>query len=159
MNKLNFGTVWILLFISLTWPLSAAYAVNPEYKIPEELRVGVMDLPHIRVGSLKGSQQINYLARAGVEALAYESIAEGLKAVSEKKLDAFVHDAAILKYIVKKAYFEHLHVLPDIFNRHYVSMILPEGSRLREPVNRALLTVTEKNQWKDLLQSYLGPTF
>jgi len=117
---------------------------------------GFRDLPHVRVGTWKGSQQIDYLARAGVEALAYESIEEGLKAVSKKKLDAFVHDAAILKYSVKKAYFEHLYVLPDMFNKHYVSMILPEGSRLREPLNRALLTVTEKDQWKDLLQSYLG---
>lgn len=118
---------------------------------------GFRDLPHVRVGTLKGSQQVSYLSKAGINAVVYESIEDGLQAVSRKELDAFVHDAAVMKHIVREAYFNHLHVLPDVFNRHYVSMGLPEGSELREPLNRALLKVTEKEQWKDLLISYLGP--
>jgi len=115
------------------------------------------DLPHVRVGTLEGSQHVNYLTEAGINAMAYESIEDGLKAVSEKEMDAFVYDAPIVKYIVKDSYFNHLRVLPEVFNRHYVSMAMPEGSFLRESLNRALLKVTEKDQWKDLLQSYLGP--
>lgn len=117
---------------------------------------GFRDLPQVRVGTLEGSQQFDYLAKADISAVAYNSIEDGLLAVSDNELDAFVHDAAIVKYLVKKAYFEHLHVLPDVFNKHYVSMVLPEGSQLREPLNRALLKVMEKDQWKDLLNIYLG---
>ena len=117
---------------------------------------GLRDLPHVRVGSLEGAQQVSYLAKTGIRAMTYESVADGLQAVSENELDAFVYDVAVLKYFVKELNFENLYVLPELFNKHYVSMILPEGSTLREPLNRALQKVTEKDQWKDLLNIYLG---
>jgi len=118
---------------------------------------GFRDLPHVRVGTLKGTQLFDYLSKAGIHVKTYGSIKDGLKAVSEKELDAFVQDEAIVKYLVKKDFLRSLHILPEVFNRHYVSMAMPEGSSLRESLNRALLKVTEKDRWKDLLQSYLGP--
>jgi ABC-type amino acid transport substrate-binding protein len=109
------------------------------------------------VGTLKGTQLVDYLAKAGIHVKTYESIKDGLKAVYEKELDAFVQDEAIVKSLVKKDFLRSLRILPEIFDKRYVSMAMPEGSILREPLNRALLKVTETDQWKDLLQRYLGP--
>ena len=88
--------------------------------------------------------------------MGYERIEDGLRALSDRELDAFVQDEAVVKHIVKKSYRHNLHILPEVFDRRYVSMALPEGSRLREPLNRALLRVTATDRWEDLLQRYLG---
>ena len=91
-----------------------------------------------------------------IRAKGFKSIEDGLEAVAQKKLDAFVQDAAVVKHLVNKSYFKHLHVLPEVFNGYYVSMAIPEGRKLREPLNRALHKVIEKDQWNDLLNIYLG---
>ena len=151
------AVIWMFTSIILISIFTATAATELTIgKLSGKVR-GFRDLPYVHVGTLKDSQHLKFLSQAGIRATVYESIEDGLQAVSEKELDAFVFDAAIMKHIVKKAYFDHLQVLPEVINRHYVSMAFPEGSALREPLNRALLKVTEKDQWKDLEQSYLGP--
>ena len=34
---------------------------------------------------------------------------------------------------------------------------MPQGSVLREPINRALLKVTDTDDWLQLLARYIGP--
>ena len=81
---------------------------------------------------------------------------QGLQALAEDEIDAFVYDEVILKHLVKTQYPGQLHVLADTFNHYYVSMALPPGSQLREPLNRALLRVMTQNEWQRIVALYLG---
>ena len=45
----------------------------------------------------------------------------------------------------------------DTFNHYYVGIAMPQGSPLREPVNRALLKVMDTDDWLSLMERYVGP--
>jgi ABC-type amino acid transport substrate-binding protein len=86
----------------------------------------------------------------------YATVAEGLRAVARHQVDAMVYDAPILRYIAQTQMEGTIHVLHATFDHEDYGLIIPQGSRLREPLNRALLTITREPGWQDLLRSYLG---
>jgi len=52
-----------------------------------------------------------------------------------------------------------LEVLPHPFCREDYGIALPEGSSLREPINRILLEKIHGYEWQDKLHQYLGRSF
>ncbi len=81
---------------------------------------------------------------------------DGLQAVADNKISAFVADEAMVKYLVKTEYPAQLKVLAETFNHYYVGMVMPTNSPLREPINRALLRIMSKEEWDKILVRYLG---
>jgi len=49
-----------------------------------------------------------------------------------------------------------VHVLPEIFDHYTVGLAMPQGSPLREPVNRALLKIIDTDDWLRLKERYIG---
>jgi ABC-type amino acid transport substrate-binding protein len=142
----------ILLISSFTAAITTTLTVG---ELKGKVR-GFYDLPSVRVGSLTHSQIVEQLAKNEIFAWPFKSIDEGLQALAEDEIDAFVYDEVILKHLVKTQYPGQLHVLADTFNHYYVSMALPPGSQLREPLNRALLRVMTQNEWQRIVALYLG---
>jgi ABC-type amino acid transport substrate-binding protein len=68
-----------------------------------------------------------------------------------------VFDELILKHIVKTDFPGRVRVLAHTFEHYYMSMALPPGSPLREPINRALLRVMATESWPRLIRRYVGP--
>jgi ABC-type amino acid transport substrate-binding protein len=79
-----------------------------------------------------------------------------LKSLVDAQTDAFVFQGPNSKYLAKNEFPGQVEVLPGTFDHHYVSMAVPPGSQLREPLNRALLEFMETDQWKQILKQYLG---
>ena len=48
-------------------------------------------------------------------------------------------------------------MLPNVFEHQDYGFALPDGSPLREPINRALLKELASDSWNQLLAKYLGP--
>jgi ABC-type amino acid transport substrate-binding protein len=117
---------------------------------------GFQDLHKVRVGSLAQSQTLKYLDENGIAAMPFTNLQDGLQAVAEDRIVAFVFDEAILKHLVKTEYPGRLHVLSETFNHYYMGMSVPHKSPLREPLNRALLKVMQKEEWYRLLKQYLS---
>jgi ABC-type amino acid transport substrate-binding protein len=61
-----------------------------------------------------------------------------------------------VKYLAKTEFLGRVEVLPGTFDHHYMGMVVPPGSLLREPLNRALLEFIETDQWTQILKHYLG---
>jgi polar amino acid transport system substrate-binding protein len=142
----------IILISSFTAAVTTSLTVG---EIRGKVR-GFHDLPNVRLGSLAHSQTLEYLDEQGLAAMPFKSIQDGLQAVAENRISAFIFDDAILKHIVKIEYPGRLRVLAETLNHHYIGMALPPGSPLREQLNRALLKVMEKEEWYRLLKQYLG---
>lgn len=88
--------------------------------------------------------------------LSFKNVQQGLQAVSENQIDAFVDNEAQLKYIVKNEFQGKLRVLPETFAHFYVSMALPSESSLREPLNRVLARIIDMDDWVELKSRYMG---
>lgn len=151
------GIFWmfasIILISSFTASITTSLTIG---NLKGKVR-GFHDLPNVRVGSIAHSESLNYLAEKGITVMPFSNIQNGLQALSEDKLDAFIADEIILKYIVKTEYPAHLHVLAGTFDNYYISMAVPQGSNLREPLNMALHRVMNNKKWDVLVKQYLGP--
>jgi polar amino acid transport system substrate-binding protein len=115
---------------------------------------GFHDLFNARVGSIPESEAMIFLANSGIAAKHFETIHEGLEAVAAKRLDAFVLNEIILKYLVKNKFFEQVQVIPGIFDEYFVAIGLQTDSPLRKPINKALLELMKTEEWAKLLHRY-----
>jgi ABC-type amino acid transport substrate-binding protein len=77
-------------------------------------------------------------------------------AVADGKIDAFVYDAPLLKYLARMEMKGAVEVLPITFERQDYAVALPTGSVLREPINRVLLRTIGEPKWQEILDRYLG---
>lgn len=117
---------------------------------------GVDDLADARVGVVGGTQADEALAERGIGRRTFASVDEGLQALANEDIDAFVQDAPILRYTVQQNHASELRVLDAQFDYRPYAIALPSGSELREPINRALLEVTETPEWRNAIERYLG---
>jgi len=117
---------------------------------------GFPDLFHARVGSISGSQGFDFLSKQGIAVIPFQTFQEGLQAVANKGIDAFVQDELILRYQVKKEYPGRVQVLPGTLNEYFVSIALRKASPLRKTINIALLKFMKTEKWTELVNRYFG---
>jgi polar amino acid transport system substrate-binding protein len=143
----------VILIASFTAAITTSFTVG---ELKGKIH-GLSDLPYVRVGSLAQSQAMVFLTNRGIAVLPFESAEDGLQAIVDKKIDAFVFNEAVLKDLVRTEFPGRVQVLPGTFDHYYVSMAMQSGSRLREPLNRALLEITATDDWLKLVELYIGP--
>ena len=116
----------------------------------------IHDLPAVRVGSMVQSRGRDFLTINGIAALSFNNDRQGWQALVNDQIDAFVYVESIRKHLVKTQLPALFQVLPDSFDRTYISMAIPPGSQLRETLNRSILKFMHTNQWRRLIKQYLG---
>jgi polar amino acid transport system substrate-binding protein len=115
---------------------------------------GFNDLYNARVGSVSRSEAFDFLTKKGIAVIPFEGIQEGLEGVASKRIDAFLLNDQILKYLVKKKFPGRLQVLPGTFDEYFVSIALQDKSPLRKPINKALLKFMKTQNWTELCNRY-----
>jgi len=116
---------------------------------------GFNDLYHAKVGSVSQSEGFDFLTKQGIAAIPFESIKEGLDAVVNGNIDAFVLNELVLKYQAKKEFTGQLQVLPGTYDQYFVSMAFPRNTSLRKPVNKALLKLMQSKNWTEMSNRYI----
>ncbi len=91
-----------------------------------------------------------------IRATPFPTIEDGLRAVAEGEIDAFVHDAPIIRYFAGKDFRNKVQVLPNTFNDQYYGIALPLNSDLRNPINKVLLDYITSDEWKSRQEYYTG---
>jgi ABC-type amino acid transport substrate-binding protein len=117
---------------------------------------GVDDLPSVRVGAVAGSATINYLNSQRIRYRPFATPLEGLRALEEGTIDAFVYDRPLLAYMATRQFSASVEVLDVTFDRQSYGIAMPTGSRLRKKIDVALLEEIQSDWWKQALFRYLG---
>lgn len=152
-------------FVALVWMFGSMIIVASfTAAITASLTVGqlggkvqsIADLSSVSVGVVQDSAGAEELADRQISARRFESVEQGLRAVSGGRIDAFVHDRPLLRYAVRQSHQGEVEVLKDEIGRQDYGIALPPGSALREPLNRALLARVRSADWENLLSRYLG---
>lgn len=112
------------------------------------------DLQNYRVGVLNNSSLTKHLHNYGITPTPFQSIQEGLKEVTEKKIDVFVSEENILKYTIKQDFSDSLQVQSKTIDHFFLGMAMAPKSQLLEPFNRALLKVVATEEWKRKLNRF-----
>lgn len=118
---------------------------------------GPSDLAHVRVGTVRDSAVEEELRSVmGIAAVGYSGYADGLSALSNGDVDAFVASEPIVRYEVAKQFHGRLIVLPASFLREDFAFALPLNSPLRRDINESLLRYIDSEEWTKTVQAYLG---
>ncbi len=115
---------------------------------------GPADLYKVRVGSVPGSSAAAYLERRHIVFSPYADLTAAMDALAVDKVEAVVYDAPLLQYQTLQR--QGVRVLDARFEPQNYAFALPAGSRLREPLNRAMLAYLQSDAWREALYRYLG---
>ncbi len=120
---------------------------------------GPADLPRVRVGAVEGAASVARLRERGVRPSLYASIDEGLEAVADGRIDAFVHDRPLLAWAIDqggRGLAGRVRLLEVAFDPQPYALALPPGTDRREEVNRLVLEYTASPEWRKTLTDLLG---
>ena len=140
--------VWFLTgFLALGILSSVITAALTAQNITSSIQ-NVNDLAGKRVAAVATDAPRAYLEKLGLGGIPVENLAEGIKRVANKEVDALVHDGPRLTYLAseynKTAQPSNaVMVLPASFNPQIYGIAFPSNSQWVEPVNQALLKLRE----------------
>jgi polar amino acid transport system substrate-binding protein len=144
------------LIAAITAVLASSFTLNA---MKTEIRT-LDDLRNIRVGALTASTSAAFLENNSIVHQTRPDLDTLVKDLDRGTLDAIVSDAAFLRYRInqgkQQGQFESLTVLPYELAAQNYAFMLPEGSALRERINRALLTVRVQREWREKIAVYMG---
>ena len=143
-----------LLFISgLTASIASSLTVNQLSSDPESFN----EFKDRRVGSVKNTGTIQFLRSHFFKNIEeYEGVADGLKAVKNDNIKAFMYDEPILKYRIKEdASLNSLSILPVKFDVQFYAFGLPKDRVvLKQAVSQRILEIIETKEWQIVLNEF-----
>jgi len=116
------------------------------------------DLARARVAVVSATTGEQWLNSQGFAGRTYPFVIQAIKALQRGDVQALVYERAILGHLIKQYGWRDLQVLPHTLAVHDYAIALPTDSSIKEPINRALLKIIHRADWKDLVQRYVGGT-
>lgn len=117
---------------------------------------GVTDLTKVRVGAVAGTSTEVSLVRMRANFLTFPSARDGLLALRERRIDAFVYDRPLLAWTINHEFRSTVQLLDATFEPQHYAFALPTGSPLRKPLNLSILKAVQSPWWDEALYRYLG---
>lgn len=153
------ATVWmftaVIVIASFTASIASSLTVG-------QLSTGIsgpQDLAKVQVGSLPDSTSADYLDAHGIGYQEFAQLTGALDALIAEKVDAVVYDAPLLRYQLGQRGGGEVRLLPNGFDPQNYGFALPDGSEMRESLDRELLALTAEPSWQATLQRYLGQDY
>lgn len=150
------GLVWMFAAIIIISSFTAAIATSLTVGSLATGVQSVNDLHHVRVLTVADSAAADALKTRGIGFSERQELDDALAALAAGRTDAVVFDAPLLKYRVRQKFGNSLTVLDNTFDRQDYAFALPQGSPLREPINRAILVALDDSHWNQLVKRFVG---
>jgi polar amino acid transport system substrate-binding protein len=151
------GAVWIIGSVGLIAGFTAAITSHLTARELSGLVREAEDLHKVRVGVLHDSPTaLAYLDREQIAHRDFSTLKEALQALADAKLDAVVDDKPILAWQIHEAFPTELQMLDLRLDPARYAIGLPLNSKLRQPVNIALIEALRTSWWQELLGHYVG---
>lgn len=148
--------VWMLLSIVLVSLLTASFTTTLTINTLKGDINGPEDLPGRKVATVKGSTAESWLNARNAKVTAWATVAECITALKDGGVQAVVYDAPVLQYEAAKLHDDKLQMVGPVFERQSYAFALQQDSSLREPLNQALLKLSEQGFGNELRKKYFG---
>ena len=147
--------VWMFTAVIITSTFTASIASSLTVSTLDAEIQEVDDLSSAKVGTVTGSTGEAYIQEKGWVFQAFEEPREALQALKAGKIEAFVYDAPILKYLLQEEQLTNeLTVLPFRLNRQYYGFSTPPDTQLDDKLNPLLLEELQQPGWQAVLEQY-----
>ena len=117
---------------------------------------GIEDLKKALLGTMPYTTSESFLKNSLLSFRTYTSVEEGLEALLNGEIEAFVYDAPELRYEIKQRFQGKLEVLPQTYSQENYGIALVENSPLLKSINQVLLQKIRQPEWQETLYHYLG---
>jgi len=117
---------------------------------------GPADVIGKQVAVVKGTTGHEYMERQRSHIYAFEGVEKAFQALLAETVDAVVYDAPNLLYYANTDGSGKVEVVGKLFAPQDYAMALPQGSQLREKMNRAVLALLESGDFSRIRAKWFG---
>jgi ABC-type amino acid transport substrate-binding protein len=114
------------------------------------------DLRNKIVATVKGTTSIDALDDLGAIIVPVKVIDQAIEKLLQHQVDAVVFDSPTILYYARNEAAGKVAVVGNLFDLQYYGFLFPQGSELRELVNRALLKMHETGQYDKIFNKWFG---
>ncbi|RLA42332.1 MAG: hypothetical protein DRQ97_14115 [Gammaproteobacteria bacterium] len=146
------GIAWIFVgvtMVSLFTANAAAILSRPTVA----LTVTFQDLKKMDFAALDNSAASEYFDRHQMDYTGYDDIDEAIQDIRDRKTEALVGDAKVIRYLADEVYPGDLIISDNVLLMDYLAFAFQERSPLIEIVNVALLKHINEPRWQKTLFS------
>jgi polar amino acid transport system substrate-binding protein len=148
---------WMFAAIFLIAHFTAVMTSNLTLQNLNGTIASVDDLPGKSVATVDGSTASRFLTERGIAHQRVKLIEDAYALLETGQTQAVVYDAPVLRYYANTGGHDKLKLVGTIFHPEKYGIALPEGSPLREEINRALLRLIEDGTYNDIYARWFGP--
>lgn len=117
---------------------------------------GRRDLRNRLVATVEGTTSVPALEKLGAIVVPGKSIDHAYEKLLNDEVDALVFDSPTILYYARNKGAGRVSVVGTLFDIQYYGFLFPQGSKLREPVNRALLKLRKKGIYDRIYSKWFG---
>jgi len=117
---------------------------------------GPKDLQGKTVATVAGTTSEDVLKSLGAAIVPTIKIEEAYEKLKKNKVEAVVFDAPVLVYYSLNEGLPWTEIVGELFDKQNYGIALPEGSPLREEINRAFLRIKESGQYDLFYRKWFG---
>jgi len=110
------------------------------------------DLNKLKVGTVKNTACEILLDNKDVKYLRYDTPTEGLLAIKNGELDAFVFDTPILNHIIKTNNYDDIVLSVNTYDPQYYGVVVNKKFNNIRKLNASILTTIELDKWEKYLK-------
>jgi ABC-type amino acid transport substrate-binding protein len=114
------------------------------------------DLRNKIVATVAGTTSVNALDDLGAIVVPVKMIDQAIEKLLQHQVDAVVFDSPTILHYARNEAAGKVAVVGNLFDLQYYGFLFPQGSELREPVNRALLKMHETGQYEKIFNKWFG---
>ena len=146
----------IVGYMAYAWFTASIAAALTVSELQDNI-AGPDDLKGHRVATAAGSTSERFLRQLpGVHIVAVPRIEQAYALLERGEVKAVVYDfPALRQYAMGKS---QVRIVGPVFQHEPYGIVFPQGSPLREEVNRALLDLMESGEYDRIFEKWLGPS-
>lgn len=151
-----FAIFWMFvsyfIFAYFTATITTSFTLNEL----DQRREGLEDLMDKKVATLSNSIAEDFLHHQGIYPVLVEQIEDAYEMLDEKKVQAVIYHSPVLKHYISREGKSRFKLPGQPFYTQPYGLALPLNSKLRKPLNEALLTLLEDNTYDRLHKKWFG---
>ncbi len=157
-----FGRLFAMFWMVIGYFMFAYFTASVTSTVTiRELRgtiKGPQDLPGHKVAVIAKSTSDKYMSRfaGNVKVIRVDKIEQAYELLSNGGVKAVVHDSPVLFYHVQNNGEGKIKIAGPAFQEEDYGIVFPNGSKLREPVNQAILELVESGEYAKLYEKWFG---
>ena len=114
------------------------------------------DLRNHLVATVEGTTSVAALQKLSAVVVPAKSIDQAYEKLLKDEVDALVFDSPTILYYARNEGAGKVSVVGALFDIQYYGFLFPQGSELREPVNRALLKLRNNGVYDKIYRKWFG---